>query len=78
MRLRIAELLGWQCVCHTLFLRFCSFRSTSTRPAADKQTLANKAMLVRWIRSETSDRVPAKKLLITVHSFVLLPWCFPR
>ena len=35
-------------------------------PAADKQTLANKAMLARWMRSETSDRVPARKLLLTL------------
>ena len=44
-----------------------SFSRVSSRgPAADKQRLANKAMLARWMRSETSDRVPVKKLLHTL------------
>ena len=54
------------CVSHPGQRVFHHHFSTSRGPAADKQTLANKAMLARWMRSETSDRVPAKKLLPTL------------
>ena len=55
-----------ECVCVTLCSKEFLFGSCRRGPAADKQTLANKAMLARWMRSETSDRVPAKKLLLTL------------
>ena len=65
------------CVSHPGQRVFHHHPSTSRGPAADKQTLANKAMLARWMRSETSDRVPAKKLLTTLSNLIgLLPWCF--